>query len=157
MKDIFTIVIVICASSLICTLVSTFVTDSSTKKIVNLILGAFIVCSLIMPVKNAFAALKLEYPSNESAENIVASSDEAYNKEIVNQTRINLECAAQDLLMQHNIKINSCKIILAQSKENSIIISSLSIYINKEYLYSTDTITNLIEQNFGIIPSIITE
>lgn len=157
MKDLFTVVIVVCASSFICTLASTFITDGSTKKIVNLVLGAFIICSLIMPVKNAFSTINTDMSDLSSAEETIASSDEAYSREILSRTTENLENAAEDILLQNNIKINSCKIILAQTEENRIIISTLSIYISKEYVQYTELISSIIEENFGVSPSIMTE
>ena len=41
MNEILAVTSAICASALICTLVSNFVTDGSTKKIICLVLGAF--------------------------------------------------------------------------------------------------------------------
>ncbi len=157
MKELFTVIIVVCASSLICTLVSTFITDSSTKRVINLVLGAFIICSLIMPLRSAFASIDLEMSDFISAEEVVSSDDEAYSREVIAQTQENLENAAADILLQHNIKINSCDIILAETDESRIIISALSIYINKEYVQYTDLISSIIEENFGVSPSIMTE
>ena len=50
MSGLFTVVVVMCASALICSLVQTFVTDGSTKKIISLVLGAFIICCMVVPV-----------------------------------------------------------------------------------------------------------
>lgn len=157
MKELFNVVIIICAASLICTLVSSFITDGSTKKIVNLVLGAFIICSLILPIKNAFLQIDVDMSQYSSAEQLISSNDEAYSREILQQTQTNLENTAKDILLQNNIKINSCKIVLAQTQENRIIISSVSIYISNEYLHCTDVISTIIEENFGVSPSIMTE
>lgn len=157
MKEIFTVVSVICASALICTLVSTFITSGSTKKILNLVLGAFMICCLIMPVKNALKGFNINVSDYEPADEITATDDEAYNREVLSQTRKNLESTLNDLLLQNGVKINGCKIILAQSDENSIIISLISIYINKEYAVNTDLIVRITEQNFGVSPSVLTE
>ena len=56
MSGLFTVVVVMCASALICSLVQTFVTDGSTKKIISLVLGAFIICCMVVPVKNAVSS-----------------------------------------------------------------------------------------------------
>lgn len=157
MKEIFTVVSVVCASALICTLISTFVTDGSTKKIINLVLGAFMICCLIMPIKNAVTSVEFSSNSIATPDSVVSTDDEAYSKTVLAQTRQNLESTLSDLLLQNNIKINSCKIILAQSKENSIIISSVSIYISKEYMVQSDTISGIVMQNFGLYPNIFTE
>jgi hypothetical protein len=157
MKNLFNVVVVICAASLICSLVTTFVTDGSIKKIVNLVLGAFIICSMIVPVKNAVSSFGINVSEYQTAEEAVSSSDEAYSNALVNQTKENLESAATDLLLQNGIKINYCKIILAVKDENRIIISSISIYIDKDDMQYADTIEKLISDNFGIVPQIMTE
>lgn len=157
MGEVFTVVSVICASSLICTLVSAFVTDGSTKKIINLVLGAFVICSLIIPVKNALSSFDINISQYESPESVTSTDDEAYSKAILNLTKQNLESTVRDLMLQNNIEIDDCEIILAQTDENSIIISSLSIYISKEYVQYTDLISQIAEDNFGVLPSVMTE
>ena len=157
MSEIFSVVIVICTSALICTLVSSFVNDSSIKKVLNLVLGAFIICSMILPVKNAVSAFDLNIDEYKSAEDITSTSDDAYSHQIVNKTKENLEKTLKNLLEQNGIKINSCEIILSLKDDNSIIISSISIYISKEYTQLADRICDITMQNFSITPSVMTE
>ena len=157
MSEIFSVVIVICTSALICTLVSSFVNDSSIKKVLNLVLGAFIICSMILPVKNAVSAFDLNIDEYKSAEDITSTSDEVYSNQIVSKTKENLEKTLKNLLEQNDIKINSCEIILSLKDDNSIIISSISIYISKEYTQFADKICDITIQNFSITPSVMTE
>lgn len=157
MSNLASVVAVACASALICTLVSNFVSNTSAKRIINLVLGAFIICCIISPVKNAFSAIK---NSSDSASEITvqgATDDEAYNKLILRQTQENLENTLSDLLYQNGVGINRCEIILALRNETSIIISSISIYISDEYIRYANLIENVTFQNFGITPNIITE
>lgn len=157
MKEIFTAVTIICASSLVCSILSNFITDGSTKKIMILIFGAFIICILVQPIKttiNSFEFKLNEYPAYDT---IVATDDEAYSKSVINQTKINLETILAEILLQNNVTIKSSEIVLAQSDNCSIIISSISIYINKDDINKSDLISELVEKNFGIIPGIITE
>lgn len=157
MNEILTVTSAICASALICTLVSNFVTDGSTKKIICLVLGAFIICSMIVPIKNAVNGISEEIAETDISDSAVSTDDEAYSREILKQTRINLESALNDLLLQNGVEINSCEIILAVTDDNSIIISSVSIYISKEYTQYSDLISEVTFQNFSVQPNIITE
>lgn len=157
MNEILAVTSAICASALICTLVSNFVTDGSTKKIVSLVLGAFIICSMIVPIKNAVNGFSEEIAETDISDSAVSTDDEAYSREILKQTRSNLESALRDLLLQNGVEINSCEIILALTDDNSIIISSVSIYISKEYTQYSDLISQITFQNFSVQPSIITE
>ena len=157
MNEILAVTSAICASALICTLVSNFVTDGSTKKIVSLVLGAFIICSMIVPIKNAVNGFSEEIAETDISDSAVSTDDEAYSREILKQTRSNLESALRDLLLQNGVEINSCEIILALTDDNSIIISSVRIYISKEYTQYSDLISEITFQNFSVQPSIITE
>lgn len=157
MNEILAVTSAICASALICTLVSNFVTDGSTKKIISLVLGAFIICSMIVPIKNAVSGFSEEIAETDISDSAVSTDDEAYSREILKQTRINLESALKDLLLQNGVEINSCEIILALTDDNSIIISSVCIYISKEYTQYTDLISEITFQNFSVQPNIITE
>ena len=157
MNEILAVTSAICASALICTLVSNFVTDGSTKKIVSLVLGAFIICSMIVPIKNAVNGFSEEIAETDISDSAISTDDEAYSREILKQTRSNLESALKDLLLQNGVEINSCEIILAQTDDNSIIISSVRIYISKEYTQYSDLISEITFQNFSVQPNIITE
>ena len=157
MNELLSVTSAICASALICTLVSNFVTDGSTKKIVSLVLGAFIICSMIVPIKNAVNGFSKEIAETDISDSAVSTDDEAYSREILKQTRSNLESALRDLLLQNGVEINSCEIILALTDDNSIIISSVRIYISKEYTQYSDLISEITFQNFSVQPSIITE
>lgn len=157
MNEILAVTSAICASALICTLVSNFVTDGSTKKIICLVLGAFIICSMIVPIKNAVNGFSEEIAETDISDLAVSTDDEAYSREILKQTRKNLESALKDLLLQNSVEINSCEIILAVTDDNSIIISSVSIYISKEYTQYSDLISEVTFQNFSVQPNIITE
>ena len=157
MNELFAVTSAICASALICTLVSNFVTDGSTKKIICLVLGAFIICSMIVPIKNAVNGFSEEIAETDISDLAVSTDDEAYSREILKQTRSNLESALKDLLLQNGVEINSCEIILAVTDDDSIIISSVSIYISKEYTQYSDLISEVTFQNFSVQPNIITE
>ena len=157
MNEILAVTSAICASALICTLVSNFVTDGSTKKIVSLVLGAFIICSMIVPIKNAVNGFSEEIAETYISDSAVSTDDEAYSREILKQTRSNLESALRELILQNGVEINSCEIILALTDDNSIIISSVRIYISKEYTQYSDLISEITFQNFSVQPNIITE
>ena len=157
MNELLAVTSAICASALICTLVSNFVTDGSTKKIISLVLGAFIICSMIVPIKNAVNGFSEEIAETQISDSAVSTDDEAYSREILKQTKKNLESSLKDLLLQNGVEINSCEIILALTDDNSIIISSVRIYISKEYTQYTDLISEITFQNFSVQPNIITE
>ena len=63
----------------------------------------------------------------------------------------------KNLLLQNNITIKSCDIILSRVENNGIIIASISIYIDKEFVRYTNLVSSIVYDNFGITPNIMTE
>lgn len=157
MNSLYTLTAVICSSAIICTILSNFVTNSGTKKILNLILGAFMVCSLIVPIKNAIGEIDTTLDNLATTQEFISTADEAYSNEVISLTEDNLEQTLKDMLKQNGIEINSSKIILALSDENSIIISYIGIYISKEYTLYADMISEIVYDNFTVVPNIMTE
>lgn len=123
----------------------------------NIILGAFIVCSLIVPIKNAIGEISVNVENYDTQQELVSTSDQAYSNEVISLTQENLEQTLKDILRQNGIEINRTKIILALSDEKSIIISYIGIYISKEYTLYTDKISEIVYDNFTIVPNIMTE
>lgn len=157
MNSIYTLTAVICSSAIICTILSNFVTDSGIKKMLNIILGAFIVCSLIVPIKNSIGEISVNVENYDTQQELVSTADQAYSNEVISLTQENLEQTLKDILRQNGIEINRTKIILALSDEKSIIISYIGIYISKEYTLYTDKISEIVYDNFTIVPNIMTE
>ena len=153
MSGLFTVVVVMCASALICSLVQTFVTDGSTKKIISLVLGAFIICCMVVPVKNAVSSFNTDIEEKQNSVKEISTDDEAYSNAVIKQTEINLETALKNLLLQNNITIKSCDIILSRVENNGIIIASISIYIDKEFVRYTNLVSSIVYDNFGITPN----
>lgn len=156
MSGLFTVVVVMCASALICSLVQTFVT-TAYKKIISLVLGAFIICCMVVPVKNAVSSFNTDIEENQNSVKEISTDDEAYSNAVIKQTEINLETALKNLLLQNNITIKSCDIILSRVENNGIIIASISIYIDKEFVRYTNLVSSIVYDNFGITPNIMTE
>ena len=166
MSGLFTVVVVMCASALICSLVQTFVTDGSTKKIISLVLGAFIICCMVVPVKNAVSSFNTDIEEKQNSVKEISTDDEAYSNAVIKQTEINLETALKNLLLQNNITMvesggqsqrDLINIILSRVENNGIIIASISIYIDKEFVRYTNLVSSIVYDNFGITPNIMTE
>ena len=157
MSGLGAVAVSVCCASLICALVSNFVSDGSVKRVLNLVLGVFMVCSLIFPVKSAVQGIREEISESSQTAVQSATADEAsYNRQIVAETRKNLEKTLTALLNQNSVYPESVEVILSVKHDNSIIISRIGIYIDKTCT-QTDKIFELTTQNFGITPNIITE
>lgn len=144
----------ICSVALVCSIFSTIVPNGGTKKTLSFVIGAFMVCCLILPVKNTITDFKLNSENYFEENSPSATDDEAFSKAIISTTRENLENTLINILEQNNILVDKCDIILAESKNKSIIISEINIYIKSDYVLYSDIIKNLTEKNFSKTPII---
>lgn len=157
MNGLYTAAVTVCASGIVCALLSAFVSDGAMKRILSLVLGVFMVCSLIMPLKNAFVSISADLSKYPGQKQITATADEAFKNRVLSQTRQNLENTLTDLLRQNGIEANDCGVVLASEQENRIIIGSICIYIGEESSGRSQEIIRLTQANFGVTPTIITE
>ena len=148
-------VVTACAASLIGALVSGFVTDGGIKKILGLVLGAFTVCVMIVPVSRAASDFSVDIGGYKTYGELTATADEAYQRQLVSTTRQNLEDTLTAVLNQNGIYPERVEVILAFADESSIIISQVSIYISSSDISKTAEISRLTEQSFQIKPGII--
>lgn len=154
MSGLLSATVTVCAGALICSLLSAFVPEGTTKKTVALVIGAFMVCCLISPVTSAIKSINFDTDTTLAEGDKISTSDEAYANLVIKQAEQNLEQSLTDLLAQNNIKISDCKIVLAKSQSDSIIIGDISIYISKEYKSQNDKIGSLVFKSFGAYPRI---
>ena len=147
-------VITVCAGALISSLLSAFVPEGATKKTVALVIGAFMVCCLISPITSAISSIDFDTEIISDSDTDISTSDEAYANIVIKQAEQNLEQSLTDILLQNSIKISDCKIVLAKSQSDSIIIGDISIYISSEYKNQSDKIGTLTYKSFGAYPRI---
>ena len=110
---------------------------------------------MIVPVSRAASDFSVNIENHQSYGELTATADEAYQKQLVNTTRQNLEDTLIAILNQNGIYPEKVEVILAFADESSIIISQVSIYISNSDISQTAKISQLTEQSFQIKPDII--
>ena len=150
-------VITACAASVICSLLSQFISDGGMKRVLSLVMGAFMICAMLLPVSKALVSFRPDPEKYQGFDELTATADEAFSAQVVKQTEKNLEQTLCALLEQNGITPRDCRSILAESENSGIIISQISIYIDQSDSLNADTVTALVRQHFGMSPRVITE
>lgn len=157
MSGLYSVAAVICGSAVLIALLSHFVTDGGTKKLLRLVMGAFMVCCMVVPTARAISGISADWKSNSSVLPGSATVDEAYNRQVTTQTKLNLESALKDILRQNGITISRAEITLALTDESHVIISAITVVIGAEQESERDRITQITEKHFTVRPRIVTE
>ncbi len=149
--------VVVCACCIVCSIIGLISPSGTMKKTVNLILGAFLICSMIIPLVGLSSALMTDFSVSDdfNVDTYPYNNDENYEQLILNETAENLVTAANDLLVGEGITAENIEISIKKSENNSIYISAINIYITKEDEYKAEKIKNIITRNMSKEPVII--
>ena len=146
---------VICISALCCSVISVITLQGSTKKILNTVLGAFILCVMLVAVKNTVDGFKINIDTMPPKEDLSFVANEAYNQAVIKETKINLENKLKAHLSNNKINILDLDVELNSYDDGGIYISSINIYISKNIKHKSQEIINLTEKKFEIKPQLI--
>ena len=127
------------------------------KKVVSLVMGAFIVCSLLLPLFSLTALSADDFRITTDSTGLDIDSEEAYKKAVLDETAKNLVIAADDLLKQEDISAKNIELAIKLSEDDSIYISKIYIYINKVDEQKAEKIKSIIEKNMNKEPVIVAD
>ena len=157
MSGLYAVAAGICGSSVILAVLSHFVTDGGTKKLLRLVMGAFMVCCIAAPTLRAVGGIKSDLSGYGTGQAYDATMDEAYQKSVLKQTKSSLEQTLADILKQNGIVIDRAEITLALSDETHVIIADTAVYIGAETEDKRDEIISVTQTHFAVTPRVITE
>ncbi len=157
MENVKTFAVTLCACCIACSILSLLCSDTRMKKVVSLVMGAFIVCSLLLPLFSLSALSKDDINIITESADLDLNTEEAYKKAVLDETAKNLVIAADDLLKQENIKVKNIELAIKLSEDDSIYISKIYIYINKTDEHKADKIKSIIEKNMNKEPVIVAD
>lgn len=147
----------VCVVAIAGAIISTLMPDGNTKKIMTLVLGAFMVCSMIVPVKSAITGFSANVTGFQSEAQVTASADEIYTETLISQTEKSLEQTLAGLLNSENIKFNRIRFYLKQDSNLGIIIDRVCIYIDKKDNTHVFRMKEITEEHFKTTPFVIAE
>ena len=156
MSGVASVAATVCACCVIVALLSHFVTDGGTKRLLSLVMGAFILCSMLVPVGKAVGSISVDWQAL-AAEERSATDDEAFNREVLSQTRTNLENTLKDVLAQNGYSVKNAAVTLAIAGENRVVIASVTLTVGAAYADVQENIAQITEKHFAVRPQIILE
>ncbi len=155
MSSVATVAAIICVSALACSFVSIAVPQGTTKKVMSIVLGIFILCTMIVPIKNAVKNFSLEISVADSAEDLTASADEAYNNAVISETKLILESNLKSVLSQKNINAEEIEINMSVDKNGGIYVDEIRIYILKKDEALINEIIAITKEKYETVPEVI--
>lgn len=143
----------LCICTVACVLVKFLVPEGVTRKTLNFVITTVLIIVMIMPIKELFTEsekINIQVPSETQI-------TEEYNEKVLEITKENLRKSVKSILEQNNITYNNVYVSIKTDQNNGIIIDTISIYINNQSISKSNTITNLVKENYSVTPQIILE
>lgn len=143
----------LCICTVACVLVKFLVPDGVTRKTLNFVITTVLIIAMIMPIKELFTEsekINIQVPSETQI-------TEEYNEKVLEITKENLRKSVKSLLEQNNITYNNVYVSIKTDQNNGIIIDTISIYISNQSISKSNTIIDLIKENYSVTPQIILE
>lgn len=147
----------ICLSCISCVIVELIIPHGKMEKMLNMVLGVFILSCLLLPLSKTGFKWKLK--ANFSPQSEIKATDfpEYTDKQFEDFASANLKAIIKNLL--NNMKINPEKIqiFMDRSKDTCISIIKCKIYIKKSDEREIALIKNEVQQKLNIEAEVIPE
>ncbi len=155
MSTLSSVSVTACACCVACCILSLIFPDGTMKKTLNLVMGAFLICSMLIPIIGGVKAISFEYQTDDKSFSVDEDYSQIYEEEVLTKTAENLVVVANDLLKSENIVAENIKVGIKKSDNNSIYISTINIYISESDTDKIDSIKRIIERNMSKEPVVI--
>ncbi|MEF2920045.1 MAG: stage III sporulation protein AF [Acutalibacteraceae bacterium] len=143
----------VCVVAVVCSIIELVAPKGEINKMINFILGLFLVVSVLFPVANS---LKLDNFRIDKMENY--SQNFTFQKDTDNLTiqvgKSAIEKLIANALDQQNINYKKIIVNMDSSTGNSIDIIRAEIYVDKSYRNNLIQVQDIVEKSIGIKPSV---
>ena len=128
--------------------------NEKMNKIINLVLGLFLLCSILAPIKNFKVNDKV---FNWEMKNSIKNNDlyTLVNEQGKDLFKNNIKILIHNTLKKENIFVQRIKIFMDTTEDNCILINKTEIYIDKTLENRKEEIKSLLKKIFEINADII--
>lgn len=134
MNSIIAWAVSITAAAAVCIIAELVSVNSSVKKLLRFTLGAFLLCAMLMPIKNFTADFKLSnfYQQQEIPSEVFKTSENA-DKAVSGIAEASLRTMIEEKISDEGAKAQKIEIFFKEDENKSISAAVCTIYIDKQY------------------------
>ncbi len=146
---------IICIASIICIIIELMLPPGKMEKTMRMVLGIFMVCALISPIKNL---KKLNFNISNITTEAIKDKFEFTNKinsQLTNLAEDNVRVLILSILKEKGISPKKVDIFMDTNEDNCISIIKSKIYVSKEEAELVNNIKSLIESKLKIETEVV--
>lgn len=140
----------ICLISVICTIVEVLFPSGKMEKIFKVVLGIFMLCSLLVPLKNIFKNINFDTKKPEISVKDSGKLKSATDEQARLAAKKNLERIIKNLLEEKSIKPEKINIIMDTNSESSILIKKIEIFLARGDESKRESVKNELEKKLEL-------
>ena len=144
----------VCVCSIAVSILGTISPNGMTEKTLGLVTGVFIICVMLVPVKNFFTDFNVNINLPKTAQSISSDAQSAYNVAVIKECKARLEQSLLSVLKNSGYEVKDADIKLSEKPDGGIYISGISIYIDKGES-RVNKIIRRTEEEFKVTPEVI--
>lgn len=144
----------VCIVAVICSLYDMLIPDGNTSKMLDFVLGMFLIVAILIPFVNIVKSEPLNFKNIEFNSKDFTMSTENEDL-IIDVGKSTVEKIISDSLKEKNISYKKIVIDMDSSNGNSIDIIRAKIYIENSYRNQIIDIQNIVKEKTGITPDVI--
>lgn len=147
----------LCAGCILCSVIGMLTPNGKSKKVFSLVLGLFLICSVILPIKNGVRDFNNLLQSSTENSALMESADEKLKDSIIRQTADYLVLALNELYNSEGLTPENITVAVTKESDDGIKVDEICIYITKEDEVNKNKYIKLTYDNTKIKPKIIAE
>ncbi|MDQ5983672.1 MAG: hypothetical protein RUMPE_00696 [Eubacteriales bacterium SKADARSKE-1] len=138
-------------SAIACTILETLSPNGKFEKIIRLVLGAFMLCAVLFPLKTTIRSINFNLDKNNSS---IDSTKNNLKNKINDETQVNAEENVKKMIVktlkEKNIEVKKINVFMDMKEDNCISINKVEIHLNENDKEKKEEVIKLIEKTFGI-------
>lgn len=138
-------------------LIEFLIPPGKIEKILNMVLGTFVVCSFIIPLPNLKNNLNISLKNTLNSKELKKKKhmEEKIKNQTYDLTQKNIETIIRRYLKNIGIIPKKIEVLMDIGKDNCIIMNKCKIYISEDSKNSKDTVKKSLENDLNIQSEII--
>lgn len=136
----------ICLVSIVCTLLEILFPQGKMEKIFKVVLGAFMLCALLIPLKNTLKSINFDAKKNENFIKDEYKLKSTVDKQVKTSAKEKLQATIEKILAAKGVKPEKINIFMDTSADNSISIKKIEVFLPKGDENSLVNVKNELEK-----------
>lgn len=136
----------VCLISIICTVIEILFPKGKMEKIFKVVLGIFMLCSLLFPLKNLLKNIHFDAKNPENFIKNKGKLKSTVDEQTKNTVQKKIKQTVEQILSKKNIKPEKINVIMDTTREDCISFKKIEVFLSRSDETKKDTVKSELEK-----------